>query len=321
VTAPLVFEPLFMERVWGGRRLAERFGKALPDGAVIGESWELVDRPEAQSVVAAGHDLAGRTLGELWRSGDRDRLFGVRGSAAAAAGAERFPLLVKLLDCEHTLSVQVHPPAAIAEALGSEPKTEMWVILDVTPDAVLYVGLRRGVTRDRFEQALADGDDVSALLQCLPVSPGDAMFLPSGRIHAIGAGNLVAEIQQNSDTTYRVFDFNRLGLDGVPRPLHVAESLASIDWSDVEPRLLVPQGEALVHDPLFEVDRLAVAPGEARPAAPDGECAVVLVVSGTVELDGRAHRPGATVLVPADAGERGVLRGDGTALRTLLGPA
>jgi mannose-6-phosphate isomerase len=323
VTAPLAFEPLFMERVWGGRRLAERFGKALPERAVIGESWELVDRPEAQSVVAAGHALAGRTLGELWHSPDRARLFGRR--AAAVPEAEPFPLLVKLLDCEQTLSVQVHPPADVAADLGGQPKTEMWVILDATPDAALYVGLRRGVTRERFERALADGEDVSGCLQRLAVAPGDAMFLPSGRVHAIGAGNLIAEIQQNSDTTYRVFDFHRLGLDGVPRPLHVTESLASIDWDDVEPPLVRPTRvdpatETLVRDPLFEVDRLVVAPGAPpRPAARAGECAVVIVTAGTVTLDGRRHAPGATLLVPADAGERGELTGDGTVLRARLG--
>jgi mannose-6-phosphate isomerase len=328
VTAPLDFEPLAMERVWGGRRLADRFGKVLPAGAVIGESWELVDRPEAQSVVAAGHDLAGQTLGELWRSPDRARLFGARAASPAAGAGQRFPLLVKLLDCEQTLSVQVHPPADVATELGGEPKTEMWVILDATPGAVLYVGLRRGVTRAHFERALAAGEDVSACLHRVGVAPGDAMFLPSGRIHAIGAGNLIAEIQQNSDTTYRVFDFNRLGLDGVPRPLHVAESLASIDWSDVEPSLLEPvpfpggDGAALVRDPLFEVDRLVVAPADPpRPSAPEGECAVLVVAAGEVVVDGRRHGPGTTLLVPADAGCRGELTGDGTVLRAVLGAA
>jgi mannose-6-phosphate isomerase len=326
VTAPLRFDPVFMERVWGGRRLAERYGKDLPAGAVFGESWELVDRPEAQSVVAAGHELAGRTLGSLWRSPSRDRLFGRR--AAAVPSGDPFPLLVKLLDCEQTLSVQVHPPAGVATDLGGEPKTEMWVILDATPDAVLYVGLRAGVTREAFERSLAAGEDVSACLQRVEVEPGDAMFLPSGRIHAIGAGNLIAEIQQNSDTTYRVFDFNRLGLDGVPRPLHVAVSLASIDWDDVEPPLVQPvpladggaDDVAIVHDPLFEVDRLVLAPGAApRPAAPDGECAVVIVTAGSVVVDGRCHGPGVTLLIPADAGPTGLLTGDGEVLRTLIG--
>jgi mannose-6-phosphate isomerase len=316
-----------MERVWGGRRLGERFGKDLPAGAVIGESWELVDRPEAQSVVAAGHALAGRTLGALWHGPDRERLFGRR--AAAVAAGEPFPLLVKLLDCEQTLSVQVHPPAGVAADLGGEPKTEMWVILDAIPGAVLYVGLRAGVTRAAFERALAAGDDVSGCLQRLEVGPGDAMFLPSGRVHAIGAGNLIAEIQQNSDTTYRVFDFHRLGLDGAPRPLHVAESLASIDWSDVDPPLVRPVpladgrgGAALVRDPLFEVDRLVLVAGDGpRPAAPEGECAVVIVTAGAVHLDGRCHDAGTTLLVPADAGPAGALTGEGEVLRTLLGAA
>jgi mannose-6-phosphate isomerase len=194
------------------------------------------------------------------------------------------------------------------------------VILDADPDAHLLVGLRRGVTRERFEQGLRDGEDVSALLQRVPVASGDVMFLPSGRIHAIGAGNLLVEIQENSDTTYRVFDFHRPGLDGRPRELHVTESLASIDWDDVEPQLLAPNGEALVRDRLFDVDRLVVSPGDPpRPAAPDGECAVIVVTAGSVRVGDRVHGPGTTLLVPADAGWEGELCGDGEVVRTLLG--
>jgi mannose-6-phosphate isomerase len=308
--APLTFEPLFMERVWGGRRLADLYGKSLPDGAVIGESWELVDRPEAQSVVASG-ELAGTTLGELWRSERRAELFGSR-----AGDGERFPLLIKLLDCEQTLSVQVHPPAAIAPSLGGEPKTEMWVIAHASPEAHLLAGMRAGVTRSAFEAALAAGEDVSEMLHRLDVRDGDVMFLPSGRVHAIGAGNVILEIQQNSDTTYRVFDFNRPGLDGEMRELHVPESLASIDWDDAEPALVAPDGEELVHNDVFEVDRWAL--DGPRPAAPGGECAILMPLDGDVVCAGERFAAGQLFVITASAISRTVAPADGGGPVTLL---
>jgi mannose-6-phosphate isomerase len=155
----------------------------------------------------------------------------------------------------------VHPPASIAAKLGGEPKTEMWFITDATPAAKLFVGLKRGVSRPQFEQKIRDGT-VADCLHEVPVKAGDVMFLPSGRLHAIGAGNVIFEIQQNSDTTYRVFDWNRVGLDGKPRELHVAESLASINFDDFEPLLITSQYSRnpnfkiryLVDDPLFRVN-------------------------------------------------------------------
>lgn len=309
---PITFEPLFMERVWGGRCLEELFAKALPDGAVIGESWELVDRPEAQSVVAAG-ELAGRSLGELWRSELREPLFG------AAAAGERFPLLIKLLDCEQTLSVQVHPPADVARALGGEPKTEIWVVMRARAGAELLCGLRRGVTREAFERALTAGEDVSEMLFHRPVNAGDVMFLPAGRVHAIGGGSVILEIQENSDTTYRVFDFHRPGLDGRPRELHIPESLRSIDWQDVEPPLVVPHGEQLTANGCFTVDRLAVA--APREAAPPGLCAALVSVAGTVRCGGMRFAPGELFLIAAAAAERTIAPADAapaTVVRAML---
>ncbi len=230
--APLTFVPLFKERVWGGRSLEERLGKPLPDEGAIGEAWELVDRPEAQSVVAAG-PLAGQELHALWSGPDRERLFGSR----AARAGERFPLLVKLLDARETLSVQVHPPAHVAEELDGEPKTEGWYLLAAEPGAHLFAGFRAGVTEEAFAAALEAGEDVSGMLHRIEVGVGDALLIPSGRVHAIGAGCLIVEVQQNSDTTYRVFDFNRPGLDGELRELHVPQSLKCIDFADVEPEL------------------------------------------------------------------------------------
>jgi mannose-6-phosphate isomerase len=295
MTAPLLFQPLFMERVWGGQKLLSAFGKPLDQTAVIGESWEIVDRPQAQSIVVSG-PLAGTSLHDLWSGGQRRALFGSR----ARAWGERFPLLLKLLDCSQTLSVQVHPPAGIAPMLGGEPKTEMWVIADAAADAHLLVGLGAGVDRAAFELQLRAGGDVSALLHRIDVSAGDAMFLPSGRIHAIGAGNLIVEIQQNSDTTYRVYDFNRPGLDGNPRELHIDESLASIDFEDHEPSLIDPDGELLIECEAFRVERWFLKEAISRHAAPDGEFAIVCCLSGCVRCAGVELGPGHFALVCAD---------------------
>lgn len=288
LTQPLVFEPLFMERVWGGRRLESLFAKRLPPTARIGESWELVDREDAQSVVHEG-PLRGATLNQLWTE-NREPIFG-----ADLPDTPRFPLLFKLLDAQDRLSVQVHPPARVAPQLGGEPKTEMWYILDALSGSELYAGLQRGVTRSAFEQALGGGN-VADLIHRIPVKAGDAIFIPSGRIHAIGAGNLIFEAQQNSDTTYRVFDWNRLGLDGKPRALHIGESLQSTDFDDIEPQLAQPAGEALVDCELFRVERWALD-GPRRFGG--SRFAVYCVVSGRLDCAGREFSPGDFFLVPA----------------------
>ncbi len=291
---PIAFLPLFMDRVWGGRKLEEHFGKTLPPDVPIGEAWEVVDRPEAQSMVTTGAP-AGTTLNELWNT-RRGELFGTR----ALDAGDRFPLLIKLLDARDTLSVQVHPPAHLAPSLGGEPKSEMWFLADTEPDAHLYVGLRRGVTREAFTESLEKGEDVSAMLQRIDVSPGDAIYLPSGRVHAIGAGCLIVEIQQNSDTTYRVFDFNRPGLDGKPRELHIPESMASIDWDDVEPPLAAQDGELVVKTEYFTVHRWELA-SEFRRATAPGECALICVLNGEVTCEGQTFAAGDFFLVPADS--------------------
>jgi len=293
--APLTFTPLFMERVWGGRGLQEAFGKPLPDGAPIGESWEVVDRPEAQSVVASG-PLAGVELHQLWRE-DRERIFGAR----AAGAGDRFPILVKLLDARETLSVQVHPPAHLAEELDGEPKNELWYVAGAAPGANLFAGLRRGVSQDEFSAALKAGEDVSAMLHRIEVQIGDALFIPAGRVHAIGAGCLVVEIQQSSDTTYRVFDFNRPGLDGKPRELHLPQSLASIDFSDLEPALRPPGDGLVLANENFTVTRRRI---ESAPeqVTTEGECAIVCVLTGETRCGNERFGSGSFFLVPADTG-------------------
>jgi mannose-6-phosphate isomerase len=304
--APLVFIPLPKERVWGGRRLEERFGKSLPPGVPIGESWEICDRPDDQSVVADG-PLAGASLRQLMEGHGPDLM------GRPVAPGERFPWLVKILDCRDDLSLQVHPPADKAVALRGEPKTEMWYFAEADPGAGIYVGFEPGVTRQAFTGRLDDGT-VAGCFRRIPTRAGDAMFLPSGRAHALGAGNLVFEIQQNSDTTYRVFDWNRTGLDGKPRELHRAPALESIDFSDTHPERIpefwsrVAPGvvsRPLVRHALFAVDLWRFRPGAGAGATvAAGQGPVVLGgVSGTVRVQvGDRHRvlsPGRFLLIPA----------------------
>ena len=308
---PLVFTPLFKERIWGGRALEEAFAKPLPADGMIGEAWELVDREEAQSVVASGR-RTGTALHELWR-GERERLFGARASAAG----DRFPLLVKLLDARETLSVQVHPPVHLADDLGGEPKNELWYVLEAEPGAHLFAGLRAGVEQDEFAATLEAGDDVSALLHRIDVGVGDTLFIPSGRVHALGAGCLVVEIQQSSDTTYRVFDFNRPGLDGELRELHVPQSLASIDFGDAEPALRPPGDGVLASNEWFTVTRRTL--GEAaEDVAAEGECAIVCVVDGEARCGEQGFTAGAFFVVPADADGTLPVAGPATVLVTEL---
>ena len=224
----LRFESIYQERVWGGQTLARAFGRALPAGRAIGESWEIVDRPEAQSIVHGG-PYAGLTLRQLIEGHGRD----VMGPQWPVQRA--FPILVKWLDCRERLSLQVHPPADRAPALGGESKTENWYIAGAAPGAALIVGLRPGVTRAQFEQALARGT-LEGCVNRFPVAAGDSILVRSGTVHAIDGGNLILEIQQNSDTTYRVYDWGRTGLDGRPRTLHLREALASILWNQPEPQ-------------------------------------------------------------------------------------
>ena len=280
--------------MWGGRRLESEFGKKLPLQKRIGESWEIVDRPEAQSVVANG-PLKGKTLHDLWTQ-HRKQIFG------DAIDAPRFPLLLKLLDAHESLSLQVHPPGQFAGKLGGEPKTEFWYVAAAEPGAELLLGFRKPSARDRFEKALREGT-AADYVHKIPVRPGDAAFLPAGRIHAVSAGNLLIEIQQNSDTTYRVFDWNRTDpATGTKRDLHVEQAIQCIDFEDVQPNLIQAKSEMLISNSLFEIQKWNL--DKARETAPLGQFAIVCCLSGNLGCAKANLAPGEFFLIPAELEDR-----------------
>jgi mannose-6-phosphate isomerase len=270
--------------------LERALGRQLPAGKVIGESWELVDREEADSRLASG---AG-SLGQLRRE-----------QCAALMGpewpAERpFPILVKWLDCRERLSLQVHPPAEVAPALGGEPKTENWYIVEATAEAALLAGLKPGTDPQAFRRALEE-ERLEELVCRLPSRPGDSLFVRSGRIHAIDGGNLILEIQQNSDTTYRVYDWGRVGLDGKPRQLHVEASMRSIDFEDTAPELLHPEGReaVLAECAEFRLRRLEIDAGQRLAFGANEEPRILSVVEGNLDsAEGMRARRGDNLLLP-----------------------
>lgn len=274
----LKFEPLYQERVWGGRGLEQKLGRTLPDDGVYGESWEVVDRTEAQSVVREGPEQ-GKTLRTLLDK-DADRIMG-----PGWESGRPFPILVKWLDCKERLSLQVHPPAAVAPELGGEPKTENWYIAESEPGASLIVGLKPGVTKDAFANAIKD-QTLEELVQRFEVHPGESLFVPSGRLHAIDGGNLILEIQQNSDTTYRVYDWGRVGLDGKPRQLHVEQSLRSIDWDDTKPEPIRPKpgaaSQVIADSEIFRLTVRRLKAGEVLRYEANTQPRLVSVVEGAL---------------------------------------
>ena len=287
----MVFEPIYKERVWGGRQLETDLGRELPEAETpFGEAWEIVDRPDDRGRVAAG-EHAGRTLQELWTE-QREELFG---AGLEGAGPD-FPMLLKILDARRHLSVQVHPPAPVAAELGGEAKTEMWYVLAADPGAKLFVGVKEGVTRESFERAVEEGR-TEETLHVLEPEVGEFLFIPSGRLHAIGAGLVLFEMQQNSDTVYRVFDWNRVGLDGAPRELHTEEALRCIDFRDEAPSMGEADGERLVDCEHFRVERWQLKPGAPRGGG-EPRFALYTVVEGTVSCGASTFDPGDSFLLP-----------------------
>lgn len=297
---PLTFRPVYKDYIWGGSRIPKLFERELPE-SVYAESWEISAHPDGMSVVSDG-EFSGRTLAELTLLLGRD-LLGRR------TPANEFPLLIKLIDAAQPLSVQVHPNERTAPLTGGDPKTEMWYFLEGCEDAEVYCGLNPGISRSQFEAALKAGT-VGSLLRSVPARSGEAVFVPGGRVHAIGAGCMILEVQQSSNTTYRVYDWNRTGADGKPRELHVEQSLLSIDFDDLAEPLteIVPfgesgrQGECICRSDFFVMDRFrGTTPFVTDPA---GETFQVLFAeSGSAELAWDGGRmdcgTGMSVLLPA----------------------
>lgn len=292
---PLKFKPLFKDRIWGGQQLREVFGKNLPADRKIGESWELVDLQEDASAVVNG-PLAGKTI---------DAVIVEYGAAITGNNAYEppFPLLIKILDAQDVLSVQVHPDAATCKRTGKgAPKTECWYIIKAQPGAVIYKGLKPGTTKEQFAQAIENGTCEDYLIK-VPVKVGECHFLPSGTCHAIGAGLLIAEIQQPSDTTYRVFDWNRVDpATGQGRQLHVADALASIHFDPSGDNLSVASTGRLVDSDEFKVDKGHQMPG--CEVLLSGQMKVLTILSGhgaiaAEETEPVTFKKGDTLLIPA----------------------
>jgi len=294
---PLRFHPVYKAYVWGGSRIGATYARpGVPP--VCAESWELSAHADGPGVVADG-PLAGVSLADLARR------HGAALVGARAPEPTRFPLLIKLIDARDRLSVQVHPGSAAAARHGGEPKTEMWYVLDCEDGAALHAGLKPGVGAAELRRAIHD-KQAGECLVTRPVRPGDALLIPGGLVHAIGAGCLIYEVQQNSNTTYRLYDWDRPGTDGRPRPLQIEEALAAVDWTLPAPALRrsepLPGAGApnawhdLVASPFFRVRHLHLERRETLPAD-SGTFHAIFVRSGTVS----AGIGGMTVDLPCGA--------------------
>ncbi len=274
--------------------LREVFGRETPKGKRIGESWELADLPQDKSKIVNG-ELAGETL-EQTISKYTEEITGSRKFSLP------FPLLIKFLDCGDVLSVQVHPDGETCKRMGKgDLKTECWYILQAGPEAVIYKGLKQGVTKKEFEQAIKNGT-VEGMLNKVQVKQGECHFLPAGTPHAIGAGLLIAEIQTPSDTTYRVFDWNRVDDKGKPRPLHIEEAIESIHFDASGDNLSVTTIGRLVNSAYFKIDKghqkrnceVLLSPGQMK---------TLIVLSGFGTILGSPtivdFKAGETLLIPA----------------------
>jgi mannose-6-phosphate isomerase len=303
---PIIFEPIFKPRVWGGRGLAASLNKPLPEGRTIGESWEVVDLEDEQSVVAQGPGR-GKTLRELVERWGVDLL----GGAGLFEG--RFPLLIKFLDAREALSVQVHPDEAAAQRLGGRVrvKHEAWYIVDAQPDAFLYRGVREGVDAAALRKAVEE-DRVESVLNRIPVRKGHCYYLPSGTVHALGGGVIVAEVQTPSDVTYRLYDWKRVDpATSHPRELQIEEALACVSYGP-SPGEETPQHSASVWASVtrlarcasFVIERVRMVDG-VEMAIPHAEMVIWIVLEGrgTIACDGLTEPlsfgVGDTVVIPA----------------------
>jgi mannose-6-phosphate isomerase len=284
---PLRFEPIYQYRLWGGRRLSNLLSTPLPGDGPIGEAWVLSDRDDHQSQVANG-PLKGRTIGNLMEE-FREQLMG-----KLAPRFRRFPLLLKFLDAREMLSVQVHPSDAHTELIlaGDTAKTEAWVVIEAGNGSRIYAGLKPGTTSGDLRHSLASGTIADHLVGIVP-KPGDAVFIPAGTVHTLGGGVVVFEVQQNSDVTFRLYDWGHIDTKtGQPRPLQVDQALASIDFAESNDGLVTPfivTTTPVKRERLFDCEHFLLwrLRGESRFNVGAAEMPRVLVcIEGSGWLDG-----------------------------------
>ena len=296
---PIRFEPIFRSYIWGGDRLASQLGKKPPGSGIWAESWEIVDHREGESVVSDG-DFAGWTLRQLIESFPTEII-------GCDTPNERFPLLLKYLDCQRVLSVQVHPDDLYGAKmpLPDRGKTEAWYVIEAEPDSKLYAGLKPGVDRKTLQEAIEQGETEQCLHVLSPKS-GDCVFIPAGTVHALGAGLLVAEIQQASDCTFRLFDWDRVDKDGLPRQLHIEQALEVIDFQrGPEQFVAKPSIVAKTVRMLVDCDKFTLQEYTASGSykLQDTKLAILTVPQGNAVLETPSQEffleRGQTILIPA----------------------
>lgn len=288
------FSPIYQSRLWGGRRITATFGRSLPQGMNdCGESWEISDRPEAMSIVCGGM-WHGHSLHDLWQN-HRNEIFG-----DGYEGADRFPILAKILSPEKVLSVQIHPDAETASQLGGEEKNECWYFAETCGTVDLYAGLAEGASPLDAVHALNSGS-ITGLLNRISARKGDSIFIPASTVHALGAPCIVFEIQQNANTTYRLDDWGRCDAQGQPRPLHLKEAAACLRRPSPSVHLR-SAGEGIIADtPWFKTEERILAEGETLPVADTAHFALIAVVTGAVDDGEQRASAGDFFLLPVGA--------------------
>jgi mannose-6-phosphate isomerase len=290
---PMKFIPIYKERIWGGNQFQSLFGRNLPTNKT-GESWELSSHDNGQSIIKNGC-YAGQTLNAL-TAREPGKIFGSHYEGPAA-----FPLLVKLLDANDKLSVQVHPDDEAAQRMKSgQGKTEAWYVVQAAPDAKIIYGLEPGLTKENFLQAM--NENIAAVLHKVPVQAGDMIYVPAGQVHALCGGVVVYEVQQTSDTTYRIYDYDRVDADGKKRPLAVDKALSVIDFHSQE---AISFKRPIVKSPYFTMEKVSVQ-GRLNCFTAD-HFVILCIISGSGAILSRAGSepvgPGDTLLIPACLGD------------------
>ncbi|MHC4871167.1 MAG: type I phosphomannose isomerase catalytic subunit [Planctomycetota bacterium] len=306
---PLKFEPLLKVRPWGGDTVSKIYN--YNGSEPIGESWEIADHDEDISIIANG-PLKGKTLRSLFTK----NCFALAGNAVDPSSPDKFPLMLKLLDSKSALSVQVHPDDCYADKKkkGELGKTEAWYILEADQDACIYYGLKNGITKEAFENHIKEGT-VDQCMNKINVSGGEVFYIPAGTVHALGPGVRMAEIQQNSDTTFRIFDWNRTGLDGKPRELHVADSLAVTDYTsawnkEAEPQIIEQENalrECFISSEKFAFEKISAITKDTTLDTGGKTFHIITAINGEIKVKCEAGeeilKKWQTCLVPACCGQ------------------